>query len=113
MNQSPGYDVPAKKVVSRKYFRIFLAIALVSLVVSSYAFITQEKGPKTRVEDLTIANKESAQAKKDTVIDRPVGLLTALDTAKYQLQLEHMTNGDSSGKWPVKRLFPLPGQYFL
>ncbi|HEY8398905.1 MAG TPA: hypothetical protein VIK80_13265 [Flavihumibacter sp.] len=32
-----------------------------------------------------------------------------LDTALYNAQLEHMVNGDSSGKWPVKTDYPLPG----
>ncbi|KYP13384.1 hypothetical protein [Flavihumibacter sp. CACIAM 22H1] len=32
-----------------------------------------------------------------------------LDTALFNQQLVHMTNGDSSGKWPVKTAYPLPG----
>ncbi|MBL7698117.1 MAG: hypothetical protein JNK79_08160 [Chitinophagaceae bacterium] len=33
----------------------------------------------------------------------------ALDTALYDQKIEHMLNGDSSGKWPVKTPYPLPG----
>ncbi len=32
-----------------------------------------------------------------------------LDTALYKEKLTQMTNGDSSGKWPVKATLPLPG----
>jgi CHASE3 domain sensor protein len=63
MNQAPGYDVPTKKVVSRKYFRIFLAILLVTLVATSYAFI---KGNNTRknAEDLITSANDSTEVTK-------------------------------------------------
>jgi hypothetical protein len=32
-----------------------------------------------------------------------------LDTALYYERMEHMLNGDSSGRWPVKAPLPLPG----
>jgi len=34
---------------------------------------------------------------------------SGIDTAQYQQLLQHITNGDTSGKWPVKTVFPLPG----
>ena len=35
-----------------------------------------------------------------------------LDTALYNQKLQWNTNGDSSGKWPVKSDYPLPGAIF-
>jgi hypothetical protein len=32
-----------------------------------------------------------------------------LDTVLFNAKMEHMLNGDSSGKWPVKADYPLPG----
>lgn len=32
-----------------------------------------------------------------------------LDTATYNRLLQHMSNGDTTGKWPVKSAYPLPG----
>jgi hypothetical protein len=34
---------------------------------------------------------------------------TVLDTALYNEKMDHMLNGDSSGKWPVKAPLPLAG----
>jgi hypothetical protein len=34
---------------------------------------------------------------------------SVLDTALYNKKMEHMLNGDSSGKWPTKAPYPLPG----
>jgi hypothetical protein len=52
----------------------------------------------------TVGNKDSAQL----LNLRP----TVLDTLKYD-QLNHaLSNGDSSGRWPVKLQYPLPGAVF-
>lgn len=32
-----------------------------------------------------------------------------LDTANYNRLLQHMSNGDTTGRWPVKADYPLPG----
>jgi hypothetical protein len=37
---------------------------------------------------------------------------SVLDTAKYNLLLQDLSNGDSSGRWPVKLAYPLPGAIF-
>ncbi|MGV3658382.1 MAG: hypothetical protein ACO1NX_10515 [Chitinophagaceae bacterium] len=33
----------------------------------------------------------------------------SLDTANYNRLLQHMSNGDTTGRWPVKTDYPLPG----
>jgi hypothetical protein len=38
--------------------------------------------------------------------------LTVLDTVKYDQLLLALNNGDSSGRWPVKLKYPLPGAIF-
>jgi hypothetical protein len=35
-----------------------------------------------------------------------------LDTVLYNQLVTHITNGDSSGRWPVKSAYPLPGAIF-
>ncbi|MBA4168395.1 MAG: hypothetical protein H0X41_12780 [Chitinophagaceae bacterium] len=42
--------------------------------------------------------------KKDSM-----ALAAALDTSLYNLKMTSMLNGDSSGRWPVKTSYPLPG----
>ncbi len=52
---------------------------------------------------------------KDTVNkdSSATSLKTAtLDTAKYDFLLKSLSNGDSSGRWPVKLDYPLPGAIF-
>lgn len=63
------------------------------------------------------AETKAAAPQKDTT-DRPaaqpaaadtVAAVAALDTALYDAKVARMINGDSSGKWPVKTPYPLPG----
>jgi len=35
--------------------------------------------------------------------------LPTLDTARYDRLMQHMANGDTTGRWPVKSEYPLPG----
>lgn len=56
------------------------------------------------------ANKANADSTKTAATGDTVGAVsTALDTAEYNRYLTMMVNGDSSGKWPVKSAYPLPG----
>jgi hypothetical protein len=50
-------------------------------------------------------------ALSDTSRKGPAGVdLKPIDTAKYNQQLAHIANGDTTGRWPVKKQpFPLPG----
>ncbi|MBS1668328.1 MAG: hypothetical protein JST58_13210 [Bacteroidetes bacterium] len=50
--------------------------------------------------------KQDTTIHKDSIID---GNLTKLDTAQYNRQLIKITNGDTSGRWPVKTAYPLAG----
>jgi len=45
-----------------------------------------------------------ATAKRDSVI-----AVATLDTSMYNRKMIYMLNGDSSGRWPVKTSYPLPG----
>ncbi|HEX2536335.1 MAG TPA: hypothetical protein VHK69_21485 [Chitinophagaceae bacterium] len=68
---------------------------------------------------LSCGNQVSNQASgdKDTTAPAGTGKETAaaaasapkLDTAHYNRMLRHMANGDTSGRWPVKHEYPLPG----
>ena len=87
---------------------IFWIVGLVVVAVSLYAFVLRDSG----------TSRSSLNAGKDTVLDPekkaatasdPSTVPDALDTALFKERLVHMTNGDSSGKWPVKSAYPLPG----
>jgi hypothetical protein len=53
------------------------------------------------------AVKDAAQ-KKDTAIETTPAI-QPLDTAAYQLKMQQLVNGDSSGKWPARGPYPLAG----
>lgn len=59
-------------------------------------------------------NAQSAQTKKDpkpvskdTIVQKTE--MVKLDTADYNARIQHMLNGDSSGKWPAKAPYPKAG----
>jgi len=56
-------------------------------------------GEKTSVDSVSKAEEEVATAPATPV----------LDTALYDQMMAHMVNGDTSGRWPVKGPYPLPG----
>jgi hypothetical protein len=49
-----------------------------------------------------------AKEKKDTVVAAKPAVV-ALDTALYDRKLAYMANGDTTGKWPVKTVYPNAG----
>ena len=52
-------------------------------------------------------------AVRDTVQrEAPAPAGTALDTALYDKRMKALANGDSTGRWPVKAPYPLPGAVF-
>ncbi|ULQ53722.1 hypothetical protein [Flavihumibacter fluvii] len=55
--------------------------------------------------DTTILNNSSNAANHDTGIASPV----PFDSASYLEKIEHITNGDSTGRWPVKTSYPAKG----
>jgi hypothetical protein len=66
-------------------------------------FFHRNSGPLPSNANDTSAHKDSVQLHTDFAV---------LDTVKFdQLNLA-LTNGDSSGRWPVKLEYPLPGAIF-
>lgn len=62
-------------------------------------------------------NSGSAKNQNEKALDSLVVPITekgepekpGLDTAKYNKMLQHMANGDTTGRWPVKGPYPLAG----
>ena len=65
---------------------------------------SSEAGKKT---DSTAATVKASP--KDTVVDPPAMVTGPVDTALYNKLLKHLANGDSSGRWPVKTVYPNAG----
>ena len=57
-----------------------------------------------------VSKKDTINDPKNTAGDTTVaGSGSTLDTALFNQKVQHLVNGDSSGKWPVKTEYPLPG----
>jgi hypothetical protein len=86
-----------------------LLAALAAFVVGVFSYCTQESSSangKTVKKDSTEV-LQTVESKADTThrMEYP-----PIDTALYNAKLKYITNGDSSGKWPVKKQpYPLPG----
>ena len=96
-NSTPWY----KPKFSSVFFRSLILFAAVGS--ASSCFSTTDKV----AAQLNGAAKDTLPA-TETVTAAPAPRLT-LDTARYDQLLQHITNGDSTGKWPVKADYPLPG----
>ncbi len=100
---------------------IIIVLAIVVASIALYAFIgrssvqAEEANPQiveAGKQDTTEkgANGNGATAvNATTAVEAPAPAYPPLDTALYQKMITHITNGDSSGKWPVKAPLPLPG----
>jgi hypothetical protein len=78
---------------------------LVFFIAIAAAFTSCGQGV---AENKTTADTAAIEkAKADSVQAAKAALV--LDTAAYNQRLIAMTNSDSSGKWPVKNEYPLPG----
>ncbi|HYE53185.1 MAG TPA: hypothetical protein VD996_00025 [Chitinophagaceae bacterium] len=88
--------------------RNLLWLVLVLVVAGSLVFIMWKPGKSATIA----ASKQDTTvnpAKSDTSAIKKEEPVTMLDTAAYNQRMIQITNGDSSGKWPVKAPYPLPG----
>ncbi|MBO9572655.1 MAG: hypothetical protein J7497_10685, partial [Chitinophagaceae bacterium] len=60
-----------------------------------------------RAEEVQNADTNIVVIRHPDSVDAPA--VAVLDTAAYDAKLIQMVNRDSSGKWPVKTAYPLPG----
>jgi hypothetical protein len=94
----------------RKQYLIFATIVL-ALSAGVYCYQAYGSGKLfNRNSGELISNGKDTVVNKDSlkINGRPV----VLDTAKYDQLNQTLRNGDSSGRWPVKGVYPLPGAIF-
>lgn len=82
---------------ARKYNLLFLGAVVMGL--SSCGQGHSEKAADSAATDVKKADSVAVAAKA----------VAQLDTAAYDRLITGMVNGDTSGKWPVKSGYPLPG----
>lgn len=83
-----------------KFFQKSLGLSLLMI------FIFGCNSNEQKVQQAT--GDSTKQLAKDGTVLQGAGGQT-LDTAKYDQLMKYVANGDSSGRWPVKGPYPLPG----
>ena len=81
-------------------------------IVSSVAFLSFTACMTSADGQPVASDSSKIAATADTVANPGHAAATVasiLDTALYNRMVTRITNGDSSGKWPVKADYPLPG----
>ena len=84
-----------------------MRISLLSLHISLFSFIA--------FCNVSCKNASSGSSEKaDTIINKTTSGTESLyqgkfDTADYNAKLKNLANGDTTGKWPAKFPYPLPG----
>ena len=98
------------KHLSRKHYLVLISVTI-SLAAGFYFFQAYGSGnPFRRNSNELLSNGKDTAVNKDSVLmlSRPL----VLDTLKYDQLLLALNNGDSSGRWPVRLKYPLPGAIF-
>jgi len=86
---------------------LFWSGLVTTVVVSSGLVSSSCNSGSVRAADTEISpNGSDTDNVNQTPLPPPV---PALDTALYDAKMQQMVNGDTSGKWPVKHDYPLPG----
>ncbi|HEV3222250.1 MAG TPA: hypothetical protein VGZ90_05195 [Puia sp.] len=91
----------------------FLIIAGIVVALMAVLYFFQALGSRN---PFRLNNNELIKKANDTIGSKDSTILnlnpTVLDTVKYDHLLFALNNGDSSGRWPVKLAYPLPGAIF-
>ena len=84
------------------------AIILVTCVLMLSSLASCLSQDSAFAEGSPVKDTNGTQAINSDDASQPAGS-AVLDTTLYYERMEHMLNGDSSGKWPVRAPLPLPG----
>ena len=82
-----------------------IILSTLALVMSSLVSCLSQDS--AHAEAITVNDTTGKQRFSDGLADSSVS--TILDTTLFNERMEHMLNGDSSGKWPVNSSYPLAG----
>ncbi len=94
--------------MKRQFLRGVLTLCTASLVTFSF-FMSCGSG---KADPKAINGKDTTAKPGDSVTPVTANNRPPVDTALYNQLLLRITNGDSSGKWPVKADYPLAGALF-
>lgn len=101
-----SYQVPTSAANSRPY-RLYIILSLLLVLVFAIAF----GGYKIVFSSSSASAAEltTTSAEKKPVQEKQAAAPVLASPEEYDRIIQHITNGDSSGKWPVKTGYPLEG----
>jgi len=89
-----------------KHYTLILRLSLGLILVSAIAF----GGYKVVLNSTAAANaSKTPETQTGTGETKETKALVIQDSIAYEAKLLHITNGDTTGKWPVKSEYPLTG----
>lgn len=95
------------RIIKKNQYRLFFAITLgIVAVFFIYATLSTNGPFHERSGQMPATDGKDTLINKDSAISI---VLPVLDTALYNKKLISMSNGDSSGRWPVKKDYPVAG----
>jgi hypothetical protein len=86
------------------FYKSSLAIALIACLGSCEKKVQEKAQPPAEGAEIV-----KVDAPKPVPAPEPKPEPVRLDTAAYNKMTAHMVNGDTTGRWPVKHEYPLPG----
>jgi hypothetical protein len=92
------------RIITKNQIRIISAFLLAAAGICYYAVVqaSRPSPSNSSVSGLTVTDTATS---RDSVSRAPL----TLDTITYNKLLMKITNGDSSGRWPVKTTYPMAG----
>jgi hypothetical protein len=103
-----SYQVPTSSASSRPY-KLYLIVSLLLVLVfiiafGGYKIVFTSSASASQATTTTSENKPNEEKK--------AAIPVLASPEEYDRKIRHITNGDSSGKWPVKTGYPLEGAIF-
>jgi hypothetical protein len=86
-----------------------LFIGAVQLVSAAFILSSCNLNDRAAGADLVGTNKAVQVNQEGDTINNPVTYTTTFDTADYHEKLTRISNGDTTGRWPVKTAYPKGG----
>jgi hypothetical protein len=90
--------------INRKYF-VYYVVSLVTVLIC-VLYATTSIGNRNADDSKNILSARTRNGKEDSLAKKAPAIL---DTLLYNQKITKITNGDSSGRWPVKTAYPNAG----
>jgi hypothetical protein len=94
--------------MKKPYITALLVLPVVATLVTTYSCNQESKADNGVAKPVVTATKEEPVK----VTEEKAKPANAFDTADYNKKMLELSNYDSSGRWPVKAPYPLPGAMF-